>query len=105
MKPPSINIIGRAIHPRPVEDPPKTAKTKANETAVSEIDPSMERSIDPIMIMKVTPTATMSAGADAMAMRAKFLTEKNVGLSAVKRMIRAISTKSGAHLIKVSRDR
>lgn len=64
----------------------------------------MERSIDPMMMMNVTPTATISAGAAAMAMRAKLRTEKKVGLRAVKKITSAISTSNGAHLIKVSRD-
>jgi len=45
----------------------------------------MERSIDPIKIMKVTPTATIKNGEAAIAIRAKFLNEKKLELMDVKK--------------------
>ena len=44
---------------------------KAEDHRAALIVPSIDRSIDPMMMMKVTPMATMSAGVEAMAMRAK----------------------------------
>ena len=56
--------------------PPQAMKAKAKITAQTETVPSIDRSIDPIRMMKVTPTATIRAGAADMPMRAAFRMEK-----------------------------
>ena len=56
--------------------PPQARKAKAKTTAETETVPSMLRSIEPMMMMKVTPTATISAGVAATAMRAALRIEK-----------------------------
>ena len=52
-------------------------KAKAKTTALTETVPSIDRSMDPMMMMKVTPTATIRAGAAATAMREALRMEKN----------------------------
>lgn len=70
---------------------------------MSEIVPSMEGSIEPMTMRKVTPIAAISAGAEAMAIRAKLRSEKKVGLSAVKRITSVTRTSRGAHRVRTSR--
>src|SRR5690606_7544505 len=65
-------------------------------------EPSMERSIDPMMMTKVTPSAIISAGVDEMAMRAKLRIDRKFGLSAAKNRTSASSTSSGAHFCRLS---
>ena len=75
-----------AIHPPDAKAPPKNKKQKQNVTAVSDTAPSIERSIDPIKIMKVTPTATIKNGDAAIAILAKFLNEKKLEFMDVKKI-------------------
>ena len=74
-------------------------------TASAEIAPSIERSIDPIKIMKVTPIATINAGEAFVKRRAKLRTDRKFGLIIEKNAMSAISTNSGAHFSRFSRVR
>ena len=49
-------------------------------------------------MMNVTPIATSRDGAASTPMRAKFLTDRKLGLSSPKPMHTASSTNKGAHL-------
>ena len=74
---PTRRAVGIASQAQLANVPPQPRNAKAKSTAQTEIVPSIERSMEPMMMMKVTPTATMSAGAAAMPMRAAFRMEKN----------------------------
>jgi hypothetical protein len=56
-----------------------------------------------MMMMKVTPIATISAGAEEIPMRAKLRTEKNRGSISANISTRKMSTIKGAHFTNVSR--
>ena len=76
MIPPTTNATGIASQAQLASVPPKAINTKANMTALTETVPSMERSIDPMMIMNVTPMATIRPGVAATAIRDALRMEK-----------------------------
>ena len=71
---------GSAIQPQPASVPPSAVKIIAKTTAQTATAPSIDRSIDPMMMMKVTPSATISAGVAEMLMRAKLRSDRKLGL-------------------------
>lgn len=82
---------------------PSHRKQNAKETAQTYTVPSIDRSIEPMIMTNVTPVATMSAGDAAIRIRAKFRVEKNRGSITAKKPQSAIRTRSGAHFTRVSR--
>ena len=94
---PISNVAGMAIQAIDPSVPPNAINMVAKRTAHTETAPSIDRSMDPMMMMKVTPSATMSGGVAASAMRAAFRKEKKLGLITEKAMINAKSTRNGAH--------
>ena len=80
MKPitaPTTRASGKASHAQLASVAPQAMKAKANSTAQTEIVPSIERSMEPMRMMKVTPMATINPGEAAIPMRAALRIEKN----------------------------
>ena len=100
---PNSSMTGIASHADDASVPPHFRNRNPNTTAQTEIVPSIERSMDPMMMMNVTPSATIKAGVEAMAMRAKLRDVKKPGLITVKMTISAHNTSSGAHTTSLSR--
>ena len=65
---------------RPASRQARQGRVAEDHRQVTETAPSIDRSIDPMMMMKVTPTATISAGEAAMEMRAKLRSDRKLGL-------------------------
>ena len=106
MKPntaPTKSANGMASQAQLASVPPSHKKQKAKDTAQTETVPSIERSMDPIRMINVTPIATISAGEAAIKIRAKFLTVKKRGSITAKNNMRTKRTKSGAHFTSTSR--
>src|SRR5690349_10978314 len=99
---PTISAPAIASHPHPARLPPNAVNIVANSTAQTATAPSMERSIDPMRMTKVTPMPIISDGVDRMEMRAKLRMERKFGLATEKNTTSANSTRSGAHFCRLS---
>lgn len=81
---PAKSATGMAIQPPDPSVPPKNKKQKQNAIAVRDTVPSIDKSIEPIMIINVTPIVTIKNGDAAIAILAKLRREKKLGFRNVK---------------------
>src|SRR5690606_38756633 len=92
-----------ASHAPAPNDPPSFRNIRQNSTAHSDTAPSIDRSMEPMTMMKVTPSATIIGGVEASAIRARLRCDRKAGLIAANSTTNPSSTRAGAHRMIFSR--